>query len=399
MTNSDRTILIIEPHSDGHHMQYVRYAASSMIDHGLKVFLATLPESIDNPAYKEMQEACANRIEVLFINKSISNHWRPGPLGTLVRHFAYYNLFKDFWNTSAEAKQSSVIFIPYLDYCDKVFSTFGSPFGSTPWSGLLMRPSFHYPAMGVIAPSSPLDTPECFLLNTLLRRKNLHVLFTADEPLYLYVQSFWKQYANKIKYVLEPADLDEPLPQDAARKALGLPANKKILLVYGSLTLRKGVDTLLQAFASPSFPKDWACFFAGKQDDEVRGITSSEPCRQLKSKGIMFETDRYLNRQEQTFAFCASDAAWLGYRNHYSSSGVLSQAMAIGLPIIGCKEGVIGWTLSRYEHGCLLDDRTVPSILKSFTQLRPSSSDFNKGRYDARFSIARFGSDVLSGLL
>ncbi len=379
-------------------MQYVRYVASSTINNKVKIVLATLPESLDNPAYKEMQEASDNRIEVLVIDGSISKIWRPGPLGTLIRHFAYYKLFKDFWNNSIEARKSSVIFIPYLDYCDKVFSIFGSPFGSTPWSGLLMRPSFHYSAMGVIAPASPLDAPERILFHMLLRKKYLLTLFTADQPLYLYIQSKWKKHANKIKYVVEPADMDKPLSQIAARQSLGLPANKKILLVYGSLTMRKGIDTLIKAFASPSFPEDWACFLAGMQDDEIRCITSSESCRRLKSKGILFEMDRYLNRQEQTSAFCASDAVWLGYRDHYSTSGVLSQAMAMDLPIIGCKEGVIGWTLSRYEHGCLLDDHTVISALKPLFQLDIPSSVLHKGKYDARFSVTRFGSDILSGL-
>jgi glycosyltransferase involved in cell wall biosynthesis len=393
-----KTILIIEPIADGHHMHYVRYAAIGILNAGNKVMLATFEESLRNPSYTEMQQACGNRIKVIPITQKMERSWSPGPAGTLARHFSFYRLFKNFWRTSAEAQEADIVFMAYLDYCDKIFSLLGSPFGTTPWAGLLMRPSFHYKTMGVIAPSSPLDTPERMLMRRLLRIKHLRTLFTIDEPLSLYVRKFWPEYAAKMKYVLDPADLEKPIPQPEARSLFGLPMDKRVMLVYGSLSLRKGVDILLQAAKSPDFPDDMILFLGGKQDSDVQALLNSSEGKALIQCGKLIEVNRYLHKAEQTAAFCASDVVWLGYRDHYSSSGVLAQAQALNMPIIGCREGIIGWTLNKYNNGYVMEDMSVSSILNAIEkrcdkERHPQREDFND-----RFSITRFGADIQSGL-
>jgi glycosyltransferase involved in cell wall biosynthesis len=394
-----KTILIIEPIADGHHMHYVRYAAIGILNSGNKVMLATFEESLRNPSYTEMQQTCGNRIKVLPIMQKMKKSWSPGPVGTLARHFSFYRLFTNFWSTSAEAQEADIVFIAYLDYCDKIFSLLGSPFGSTPWAGLLMRPSFHYRSIGVIAPSSPLDTPERMLMRRLLRTKHLRTLFTIDEPLSLYVQRFWPEFTARMRYVLDPADLEKPIPQPEARSLFGLPMDKRVMLIYGSLSLRKGVDVLLQAAKSPDFPDDMILFLAGKQDSDVQALLKSSEGNALIQCGKLIEVDRYLHKAEQTAAFCASDVVWLGYRDHYSSSGVLAQAQALNLPVVGCKEGVIGWTLTKYNKGYILEDMSAPFVAKAIRDCSDQLSSDQKREYDARYSIHRFGSDVLSGLL
>ena len=394
----NKTILIVEPIADGHHMHYVRYAAEGMLKAGNKVLLATCEESLQNPAYIEMQQACGNQIKVLPITQKIKQNWQPGPAGTLTRHLYFYNLFKNYWRTCPEARKADIVFIAYLDYCDKFFSLRGSPFGSTPWAGLLMRPSFHYKSMGVIAPSSSLDLPEKFLLKRLLRAKHLHTLFTIDEPLSLFIQKHWLQIAEKMKYVLDPADLDKPIPRQDARTLLGLPMNKRIMLSYGSLTLRKGVDVLLQAAISPDYPSDMILFFAGKQEADVQALMNSSEGKALKQSGKIVELNRYLLKKEQTAAFCASDIVWLGYRGHYSSSGVLAQAQALGLPIIGCREGIIGWTLNKYNNGYVAEDMSVLSILSAIKKCCDNVSHPQHEEFNDRFSISRFGDDIQAGL-
>lgn len=395
----NKTLLIIEPMADGHHMHHIRYYGSEILKAGVKLVLATCEESLQNPAYIEMQKACKSQINVLPITQKIMTKWQPGPVGTLARHLFFYRLFKYFWETSREAQESDIVFIAYLDYCDKIFSLIGSPFGTTPWAGLLMRPSFHYKTMGIIAPSSPLDLPEKFLLKRLLQSKYLHTLFTIDEPLSLYTQKSWPQIATKIKYVIDPADLDKPISRHAARSLLGLPMEKRIILSYGSLTLRKGVDVLLQAALSSNFPSEVILLFAGKQDSDVQLLINSTNSMKLKQCGKLMELNRYLLREEQTAAFCASDVVWLGYRNHYSSSGVLAQAQALDLPIIGCREGVIGWVLNKYNNGYVIEDMSVPSVIKAIRDCFIHDSKKEQRIFNDRFGIDRFGSDVLSGLL
>jgi glycosyltransferase involved in cell wall biosynthesis len=64
---------------------------------------------------------------------------------------------------------------------------------------------------------------------------------------------------------------------------------------------------------------------------------------------------------------------WLGYRDHYVMSGVLVQAGSMGLPVVACNTGLIGWLTHKYELGLTVPIDNVDAVTKTIAQLSPPS--------------------------
>ena len=75
------------------------------------------------------------------------------------------------------------------------------------------------------------------------------------------------------------------------------------------------------------------------------------------------------NAEEEYMVFKASDIAWLGYRGHYTMSGMLAQAGSMGLPVIACKEGLIGWFTEKYELGVALNNLDEKEVINAINRL------------------------------
>ena len=147
-------IVIIEPFADGHRLQYVRRIVSELRIRNKSVDLMICRGAMQHPAYIQLMAACPDNLNVIQLDDNLfSNaHWSgiKEPLYTIIRHFCYYRSFKKIHKQIIN--KFECIFVPYLDYCDKMIGLFGSPFSDDAWAGLLMRPSFHYQEMGVLAP-------------------------------------------------------------------------------------------------------------------------------------------------------------------------------------------------------------------------------------------------------
>ena len=75
------------------------------------------------------------------------------------------------------------------------------------------------------------------------------------------------------------------------------------------------------------------------------------------------------NTEEGYMVFKASDVVWLGYREHYTMSGVMAQAGSMGLPVIACKKGLIGWFTEKYELGVALNNLDEKEVINAINRL------------------------------
>jgi glycosyltransferase involved in cell wall biosynthesis len=74
---------------------------------------------------------------------------------------------------------------------------------------------------------------------------------------------------------IELADFEHPISREAARKKLGLPDNKKIILYLGRLDGWKGVRTLFEAAAL--LPESYLVTIAGGEPEQVRECAARYP--------------------------------------------------------------------------------------------------------------------------
>lgn len=137
--------------------------------------------------------------------------------------------------------------------------------------------------------------------------------------------------------------------------------------------MRKGIDALLNAIQRVDFPQEICLLLAGKQDDDVRCLLASEDVRVLREAGRLREIDAFLDDEDEYRVFRAADIVWMGYRGHYGSSGVLTQAGTMRLPVVACDVGLIDWMTREYELGLTVavdDARSVAAALGTLTSNR-----------------------------
>jgi len=102
------------------------------------------------------------------------------------------------------------------------------------------------------------------------------------------------------------------------------------VLVYGTLTSRKGFGMLNAALTHDACPTSVIALVAGR-------VARSGPIghgiggrQNASEQGRLVLMRSVLSDEEEGDAFAAADIVWLGYENFYSLSGVLFQAMASG---------------------------------------------------------------------
>jgi Glycosyltransferase len=233
-----------------------------------------------------------------------------------------------------------------------------------------MRTAFHYPEMGIVAPKQELASAKKRLFFRLLKNKTLKAIFSIDETLCEFVEKIGRPLSTKIRYLPDAAEFNGSMTRIQARNFLSIPDKAVVILVYGTLSLRKkAVDVLLQVADQKGFPEHVHILLAGQQDDGVHQLMHSPIAQKLRALSRLYVLDKFIPQDDEYAVFKASDIVWLGYRDHYGMSGVLLQAGKMGLPILACKEGLIGWLTEKHALGVTCDLRFQNDVLDGIRRL------------------------------
>lgn len=366
MQKNRNRVLILEPHVSGHHAPYLEWMAKGLVARGFPVTIITLPESLDHPSLEGLARSAGNSqsegLQIISDNTHLPIKNQGGIRGLIVRELAYWRVFRAWYKTHAGHVRPDIVFLPYLDYCLYAIGLLGSPFDECPWTGLAMRPSFHYQRMGVLAPRASLCVVKKLLFHRLFKNKYLRCLITIDEPLSVYL-TLRNAPAERYAFLREPTELAPLEDSFAAKRQLGISEERKLILVYGSITERKGVLELIQALSRPDFPLNVEVLLAGKLSEGVKNFLTLPVNVDLISQGRLHLLDRFIHNDEESVLFAAADIVWLGYRQHYTPSGILVQAASAGRPVIACREGVIGWQAKRHNLGEVVDPADSEALI------------------------------------
>ncbi|OYV02440.1 MAG: hypothetical protein CFE45_00290 [Burkholderiales bacterium PBB5] len=121
-----------------------------------------------------------------------------------------------------------------------------------------------------------------------------------------------------------------------------------MVLMFGSIELRKGVGSLLEMASGPAFPADGQVLVVGRQSAEVRALIAALGTG--LPAGRLICVDRYVDRQDEWLAFAAADYGWVAYEGFYGPSGVVAQCRQANLPMIHRGKGLIGYQLRPASH-------------------------------------------------
>jgi hypothetical protein len=371
-------VLLVEPKAGGHRGPYAASIAESLVSVGLNVSLVTLPEATQHPSFRRLSSMPAARagasLEVCPTNGSIGRRWAHGNLiGLLEREAVFWRLYRRWYDHHSARRKIDAVFVPYLDNCIHACSLFGSPFRSSPWAGITMRTSFHHRDIGISPKPGRFDAVEKMLFLRLLRNRYLRRLLALDESILEHPLIKSSAVASKVAAIPEPIEAMNLLDRRTAKACLSFNEERKVLLVYGGITVRKGVSELLRAARHPDFPSGVTIVLAGQFSSEVRDLLAPIGVDELQCDGRLLMIDRFIELGEEELLFSAADIIWLGYKGHYTPSGVLAKAAQAQRPVIACDEGLIGWQTEKRALGQIVQITDVGAVCRAVERLLEQS--------------------------
>ncbi len=362
-------MLIVEPYVTGHRGVWLRWISEQLIKHKWRVVIATAAESLKQPSLAWLV-AGPTSIEVVVVEHTGARVPSGSLRSLLTAQLRSYRLLKQLCTETRRKHHVDAVLLPYGDYAMQLTALFGSPFGELPWIPIVMRPSFHYRRMGVSAPQPTLSALRRALFYSFVRTPSLATCLTIDQPLYEFMRTH-SRLGHKMGYLPDPVDTIEPAGRTLARDSLDIPNDAVVVLAYGSLTARKGVQYLLPAVCSLG-RTDLHVLCVGVPDSEFRTLLSGSEASLLMRAGRLHLIDRWVDQATEGVAFAAADIVWLGYVRHWQSSGVLVQAGRAQLSSIACDAGLIGWTATRYQSGIVVSMGDQNAIVAALDALATS---------------------------
>jgi glycosyltransferase involved in cell wall biosynthesis len=342
-----------------------------LVERGWTVSISTLRQSATHSSLTEIQTKLP-KVQI-FANDTPHDPQLVAARGNLLRDYAYHKLITTLFRT-ANKQANDVVLLPYLDYCLYSISLLGSPFESTPWAAITLRPAFHYRSMGMQSQRQQLSWLRARLFRRLLSRDHLKACFTIDEPLAAYCRARRNATRCPVDYLPDPIAPFRAVDATTARHALDIPKDATVILVFGRISSRKGISQLIDAVASTTLLQNVRILIVGEQDETARVSTQSTTATLLRRRGQLLENDCWVSRETEAKAFSASDIVWLGYIGHWQSSGVLIQAGMAELPVAACEDGIIGWHTRRHDCGITFPMNDRERIAAALTTLATNNA-------------------------
>lgn len=367
--------------------------------------LVTSAYCLEHPLYVATVEECGKSLRTVVLPQIRRKPTVQGTWSLAKLEFSYYRMFRICHRRLSRSMQLDYVFVPYFDYCLYAAALLGSPFGDTSWGVIAMRLSVELVQAGKREENSWVQQLKRRLFFRFARGdRSLQVLFSRSETLVGYLQQKVPEVAKRLRFLPDPAELSGSHSRDSARRMLSIPNDAVLVLVYGVLDHRKGIDALVAGLQQQGSPEEVALLVAGRQEAEVKTLLSSEQARSLREAGRLYEMDGFLSNEDEHAAFQAADIVWIGYREHLGSSGVLVQAAAAGLPVVACNEGLIGWSTRQYGLGMTVDIEDTPAVARIISELaqdprlRAKNGESGK-RFFRSHSVERFGRTIREELL
>jgi glycosyltransferase involved in cell wall biosynthesis len=367
---SSRAVLIIEPLATGHRPVWLQWMSRELLAHGWSVTVATLRRSAAQPGMAWLAGPLPPGLSVLRSAQPPVPETGTRTLQLMARELRYHRLLAALCAEARRAGRFDAVLLPFGDYAMHATAVLGSPFAGLPWVTVLLRPSFHHAAAGVRAPSPSLEAARRSLFRRFVATASLKTCFSIDRPL-VEAHGSDSRPSAKLRYLPDPVDDIPKVERVAARGRLGVPSSAVVVLVYGSLGIRKGLQYLLPAVSAANRP-ELRVLVAGRVDDYTAQLLREPEAAALRAASRLIVHDGWADESLQAELFAAVDVMWLGYWNHWQSSGVLAQAARAGLASIACDAGLTGWMAGRAHCAEVVPVERVDAVAAALQRLADS---------------------------
>jgi glycosyltransferase involved in cell wall biosynthesis len=368
ISGRSKRVLILEIGATGHNPFYVRWLLDSELSKSAAVILASRKEMFEHPAIRDCSVDFTRHL--IDIAPEIETHLLDFSAAGLIRNsWTIGSLYRKAYFTIARSAPIDLVIVPYLDNCLLGLAVPPEAFGATPWMTITMRTMFHYGHMGVMAPPQKLATMRRWLFYRILRQKSMVAVLTIDPTLAEFAQKQRNPALRKIEYLADPAKHHSVMPPKAqARQQLNIPADARVVLLYGEIEVRKGVLSLVQAAADPACSSHVHVLLAGRYRESGQ-LYASEAFQLLNATGRIHIIKSYVEDEQERQILAASDCMWIGYTQFYGMSGTMVQSGRHALPVLASQEGLIGYLARKHEIGVIIEPRDQSSVVTALNRL------------------------------
>ena len=335
-------LLLYEPRMEGHHLVYLRYIIEDLRDTGMELTLAL----DQRPGSKEfIHEQLGGLLDS---RRVIAAHRKTGGVAACMQLAGAQAAFLCCFDEIAS-------------HCLRraAFGLMPPPSLRGVFGGIYFRPRF---------------LRDGFLsLNDRLKKWGFERLFRAGWFAQILLLDEYLHASLKTTHPDAPVFfLPDPSPdfhlasKEEARAAMGVPQKARVFLFYGGPYKRKGLD--LAVAAMEKVPRNSRAFLLCVGRQPASGAVSNGLAG-LVGSGRACQINRFVSTAEEALSFAACDAVLLPYRGHFGSSGVLSQAVTAGKPVIASDEELIGRRAREHRLGLLFPSGDAAELGRCIEQM------------------------------
>lgn len=243
----------------------------------------------------------------------------------------------------------------------------GLAVGGAEVSGILFRPSVHYPAEPGREPSLSerlRDLHKAILYPMMLRNPAVHTVWSLDPHFPAYAVDRY-DHGHKVRPAPDPAYPARMAARDRESTSMRLsPPGRTMFLIFGVLSERKGMLALVDALRrlEPRYASSVAVLAAGMIDPALEKPLASAlaDLHEMRPEIWLRFDNRRLSMDEIAAHVANADVVLAPYQRFVGSSGVMLWAAGAGKPVITQSYGLLGRLTREYRLG--LDvDTTDPS--------------------------------------